>query len=267
MIQFRHIGRRHVHLDATDSTNDRAAAFANDPTHAGTVVTAERQTIGRGQHGRVWESPPSVSVLMSALVFPPPALRRPAILTAFAAVAVSETVRQVTAQRSTIKWPNDVLIARKKVAGILIEYGVAPRTTDGERVPATPHAVIGIGLNVNQTPEDFVRLGLPDATSLSVAEGRPLSVPDVTRLLIEILDAEYGHLLGGELEGLESRWQECVGLLGKPVVAELAEANDVRGRLTELAFRGVSVAQADGTSRRFSPEEVRHLRSAEGDRL
>jgi BirA family transcriptional regulator, biotin operon repressor / biotin---[acetyl-CoA-carboxylase] ligase len=265
MTQLRHIGRRHVHLDVTDSTNNRAAAFANDPAHAGTVVTADHQAQGRGQHGRVWESPPGVSVLLSALIFPPPELRRPAILTAFAAVAVSETVRQVTARWSTIKWPNDVLIDGKKVAGILIECGVAPRTTDGEPAPATPHAVVGIGLNVNQTPDDFARLGLPDATSLLVVGGRPLSAPDVTRLLLELLDAEYGHLLGGELGDLESRWRERIGLLGKPVVVEVAESNEVRGRLMELTFHGVSVSQADGATRRFLPEEVRQLRSAEGN--
>ena len=58
MDPFRHIGRRHLHLDATDSTNSRAAELAHDPAYAGTVVTADLQTRGRGQHGRVWESPP-----------------------------------------------------------------------------------------------------------------------------------------------------------------------------------------------------------------
>src|SRR5215213_3318554 len=131
MDPLRHIGRRHIHLDATDSTNTRAA----EPAHAGTVVSADLQTRGRGQHGRVWESPPGVNVLLSALLFPPPALRRPVVLTAFAAVVVGETVLQVTGKQSRIKWPNDVLLGGKKVCGILIEGGVAAADRD-------PHFVV-----------------------------------------------------------------------------------------------------------------------------
>src|SRR5262245_26222889 len=182
MTLLRHIGCQHIHLDVTDSTNDRAAAFASDPAHGGTVVTAGRQVRGRGQHGRGWDSPPGMSVLLSALLFPPPELRRPALLTAFAAVAVCETILKVIGLSTRIKWPNDVLVTNKKVAGILIECGVA--------VPSTPHAVVGIGLNVNQAADEFTRLGLPDATSPSVAGDRSLSVPEVTALLIEARDAE-----------------------------------------------------------------------------
>src|SRR5213595_3848339 len=123
---LRHIGTRHIHLDATDSTNSRAAEFAHDIAYAGTVVTADLQSQGRGQHGRAWQSPPGANVLLSALLFPPPQLRRPAVLTAWAAVAVAETVVQVTGQPAAIKWPNDVLLGGKKVCGILIECGVVP---------------------------------------------------------------------------------------------------------------------------------------------
>src|SRR3954454_4515684 len=120
---LKYIGRRHIHLDATDSTNSPAAELVHDPAAAGTVVTADLQTRGRGQHGRVWESPPGVNILLSALLFPPPALRRPVVLTAFAAVVVAETILQVTGKQARIKWPNDVLLDRKKVCGILIEGG------------------------------------------------------------------------------------------------------------------------------------------------
>src|SRR5688572_13168970 len=166
----RHIGRRHIHLDATDSTNSRAAELAHDPGYAGTVVTTDIQAQGRGQHGRVWQSPPGANVLLSALLFPPPALRRPAILTAFAAVAVGETVLQVAGRQATIKWPNDVLLRGKKVCGILIECGAPPFR--GEPKANDPYFVVGIGLNVNQSADDFAQADLPDATSLSIAVGQ-----------------------------------------------------------------------------------------------
>src|SRR4051794_19781376 len=208
MDPLRHIGRRRIHLDATDSTNSRAAELAHDPAQAGTVVTTDLQTRGRGQHGRVWESPPGVNVLLSALLFPPPALRRPVVLTAFAAVVVAETILQVTGKQARIKWPNDVLLGGKKVCGILIEGGVA--------ADRDPHFVVGIGLNVNPSADDFARLGLADATSLSMAVGQRLDVPEITQLLIRNLDAQYDRLLAGELAELEACWQWRLGLGDRP---------------------------------------------------
>src|SRR5262245_2257463 len=106
----RHVGRRIVRHAALPSTNDHAANLA-----AGPVVLADEQTAGRGQYGRRWLAPPGSSILMSVLLFPPPPLRRPAILTAWAAVAVGETILQLTGRQAKIKWPNDVLLHGKKV--------------------------------------------------------------------------------------------------------------------------------------------------------
>lgn len=251
----RHIGRRHIHLDATDSTNSRAAELAHDLAYSGTVVTADLQTRGRGQHGRVWESPPGTNVLLSALLHPPPPLRRPVVLTAFAAVAVTETVLRVTGRQTRIKWPNDVLLDGRKVCGILIEGGVAGPDRD-------PHFVVGIGLNVNQSADDFARLGLPEATSLAVSTGRPLDVKAITRQLILQLDADYDRLQSGGLGELEACWQGRLGLEGQAVSLELMDATVLVGRLVELSFRGLAL-ETVGVMRRFRPEEVRHVRAVE----
>lgn len=254
MDRLRYIGRRHIHLDATDSTNSRAAELAHDPANAGTVVTADMQTRGRGQHGRVWESPPAANVLLSALVFPPPALRRPVVLTAFAAVVVAETVLHVTGKQASIKWPNDVLLGGKKVCGILIEGGVSAADRD-------PHFVVGIGLNVNQSAGDFAKLGLPDAMSLSITVGQRLDVNGITQLLIRNLDAEYDRLLAGDFAELEACWRWRLGLDGRPVTIELMDASEVCGRLAEVGFNGLAVETSAGV-RRLVPEEVRHVRSS-----
>jgi BirA family transcriptional regulator, biotin operon repressor / biotin---[acetyl-CoA-carboxylase] ligase len=260
MARFRHIGRRRIHLESTDSTNFRAAELARDPANAGTVVTADHQVRGRGQYGRTWESPPRINVLLSALVFPPVDLRQPAVLTAFAAVAVAETILCATGRQSSIKWPNDVLLDGKKVCGILIECGtVGARPGADEMIE--PHAIIGIGLNVNQSADDFASSGLPDATSLSIAAGQRLGLEEITELLIGNLDTEYGQLLDGELANLEGRWAARVGLLDRPVAAELTDGTEVRGRLAAMSLRGLSLLQGEGKSRHLQPEEVRHLRS------
>jgi len=243
-----HIGRRHTHLPETDSTNSRAAELARDPADAGAVVTAGVQTQGRGQYGRVWQSRPDTNVLLSVLLFPPPELRHPAVLTAFAAVVVGETVLQLTGQQVAVKWPNDVLFRGQKLCGILIESGVF----GGD---APQHFIVGVGLNVNQTAEDFAGQGLPDACSLSMLAGRPLTVATVTDVLIDNMDAEYARLLVGEVEALEDCWKWRLGLAGKTVTVELMDGTEHRGRLIDAGFETVRLERQASKS-----VEVRHIR-------
>jgi BirA family biotin operon repressor/biotin-[acetyl-CoA-carboxylase] ligase len=258
-----HIGRRVLSYDVTDSTNDRAAELAGDSANAGTIVVAHTQTAGRGQHGRTWQSAPGSSLLLSVLLFPPPALRRPALLTAWAAVCVGETILRATGLQARIKWPNDLLLRGKKVCGILIESKV-PTSEDlsrnSELGTRSYPVVVGIGLNVNQTPADFEQMELPDATSLKGATGVTLEGISILQTLIEILDAEYDRLLGGDTTTLEACWKWRVGFLGKRVTAECADGTEVHGRLREMAFAGLELEQSDGSVRLLVPEAVRHLR-------
>src|SRR5437762_827362 len=88
----RHLGQRILVFPQVESTNALAVSLASDPSQHGVVLLADEQTAGRGQHGRTWLAPPRSSVLMSVLLFPPPALRRPALLVAWAAVSVCEAI-------------------------------------------------------------------------------------------------------------------------------------------------------------------------------
>src|SRR5262249_46652758 len=153
-----------------DSTSTYAAALAADPGNAGVAVLAEEQTAGRGQYGRSWLCPGKTGVLMSLLLFPPPQARRPALLTAWAAVSVCETVLRTAGLQATIKWPNDVVLQGRKVCGILIEQ--------------TRGTVVGIGLNVLQTAESFAAAGLPEAASLALFTDWPLDRYDIARRLL-----------------------------------------------------------------------------------
>ena len=129
------LGRPRLHLRATTSTNDRARELAHAGTPHGTVVTAGQQTAGRGRQGRTWSAPPGRALLVSVVLRDPPAL-----LPLAAALAVAE----VAGADAQIKWPNDVLLAGRKVAGILAEG----RPQDG-------WAVLGVGLNVALRIEDL----------------------------------------------------------------------------------------------------------------
>lgn len=256
MNSRRYIGVKRIHWDATDSTNFRAAELALDPANAGVVITADLQSQGHGQHGRVWQSSPETNVLLSALLFPPPELRRPVILTAFAAMAVAETIFQVIGLTAAIKWPNDLLIDRKKVCGILIEGG--KRT--GGASEAGSYFVVGIGLNVNQSVADFEQMELPDASSLSVAVGKKLDVQLITNCLIDNLDEQYSELLDGQFTKLESDWAKRIGKLGRAVTVELADRNEVQGQLQALTFDNLILELPSGEQRQIRPEMVRHIR-------
>src|SRR5271156_683923 len=242
-----HIGRRVLVFDCLDSTSNLAASLANDPGNDGVVILAKEQTVGRGQHGRHWTCPPGSGVLMSVLLFPPPPLRRPALLTAWAAVSVCETILQAANLQAKIKWPNDVLIHGQKVCGILIES----RPSQGGELSV----VAGIGLNVSQTAEMFAAAGLPQATSLAASAGRALEPSQVAGVLIRQLDEEYGRLCSGDLATLEACWKWRVGLLGKNVCADCQGARHV-GRLVEMAWDGLLIEQG-GQVVQLQPEMVR----------
>jgi BirA family biotin operon repressor/biotin-[acetyl-CoA-carboxylase] ligase len=119
-LETQHIGRRVMVYNSLESTNTVAASLANDENNNGLVILAREQTAGRGQHGRQWDCPPNMGVLLSVLLFPAESLRRPAVLTAWAAVSVCEAISSITGLQAKIKWPNDIYVQGRKVCGILI---------------------------------------------------------------------------------------------------------------------------------------------------
>jgi BirA family biotin operon repressor/biotin-[acetyl-CoA-carboxylase] ligase len=244
-LQTTWLGQRVLVFDQVGSTNTMAAALAGDPVNAGIVILADEQLAGRGTHGRTWQCPAGAGVLMSALVIPPPELRRPALLTAWAAVSVCETIERYTGLQARIKWPNDVLIDGRKVCGILIEQGRA--------------TVVGIGLNVHQSASSFAEAHLADAGSLALFTGRQWDRSQIARGLIEQLDQEYGRLYGGDLDGLEARWKARTGLIGQDVMVEsLGQMH--QGRLCDLRWEGVGLELPEGKLLQFRPELVTYLR-------
>jgi len=247
ILDTRRLGQRVLVFDQLDSTSTVAAGLAESRDNDGVAVLADEQSSGRGQHGRTWSCPSGSGVLLSVLLFPPPELRLPAILTAWAAVSVCETIRELTGLQARIKWPNDVLIRGRKVCGILIEQGQG--------------TVAGIGLNVNQEAATFGAAGLTQAASLAVLTGEQRDCYAVARRLLHQLDEQYDTLCAGDLTTLEACWKWRLGLLGKPVIAECADGLHA-GTLRDLTWDAVELAQADGTTECLRPEAVTHLLQA-----
>jgi BirA family transcriptional regulator, biotin operon repressor / biotin---[acetyl-CoA-carboxylase] ligase len=191
------IGTPRVHLRLTDSTNERAKELALGGAPHGTLVTADEQSAGRGRQGRVWTAPARSSLLMSLIT-----RRLAPTLPLAAAVAICDALPI----RCEIKWPNDIWLERRKLAGILVEG----RPQDG-------WAVVGIGLNV--TTESFPSELAELATSLRLA-GVELDTESVLAALLvsldEWLEAPAGAVLGAwserdALRGERVRWADGEG--------------------------------------------------------
>lgn len=180
------IGSPRVHLRLTDSTNERARALAAAGAPHGTLVTADQQTAGRGRQGRAWTAAPRSAVLMSLVLRE---LRD--VLPLAAAVAVCEALPLPAA----IKWPNDVWVERRKVAGILVEGR-----------PQEGWAVLGLGLNVVDVPP------VEHATSLR-REGVDLSVEAILERVVAALDGWLARPPAAVL----AAWRSRDALLGEPV--------------------------------------------------
>jgi BirA family biotin operon repressor/biotin-[acetyl-CoA-carboxylase] ligase len=248
-LNAEHIGRRVLVFNEVDSTNTRAAALG---LADGDAVLAFHQTAGRGRFGRIWCSRPGASILLSVALAPPLELRRPSILTAWAAVAVGDAIYALTGLQACIKWPNDLLVRGKKICGILIEQG-----------PAT---IVGIGLNLNQTEDEFKTAGLPLATSIALAAGTAIEHRTAAETVLRHLDSEYARLLSSEWAAVQAEWKWRTGLLGQRVVVELSDGSRLTGRLHDMSFDALDLELPDGSRQAIVPERVEHvsLRS-EGD--
>jgi BirA family biotin operon repressor/biotin-[acetyl-CoA-carboxylase] ligase len=154
------LGRPRLHLKETSSTNDRARALAAEGAPHGTLVTAAAQSAGRGRQGRTWTAPPGTALLMSVVIRDPTPL-----LSLAAGVAVAEVIGEA----AQLKWPNDVLVDGRKVAGILVEGR-----------PQEGWAVLGIGVNVAVEPNDLP----PELHATAGTLGRP---PGDVEVVLELL--------------------------------------------------------------------------------
>jgi len=222
-------------LGVVGSTNDEAAARARTGAPHGTVVVAEGQTKGRGQKGRSWHSLSGANIYVSVILRPelPPAATPP--ITLAAGVATCDTVNHYVAGAS-IKWPNDVLWSRRKMAGILTEA-----TTRGNRTEAV---ILGVGLNVNQImfPDD-----LP-ATSLHAARGAPLDREEVLGRLLGELERWTDTLAAAGPSPIIAAWRERAGTLGRRVRTPAGIAVDVdeTGALVVMTDDGRRVKLSSG---------------------
>ena len=187
------IGRDIVVVDETTSTNDSVLERTSPSTPEGLVVFAERQTAGRGQRNNSWESAAGKGLWFSILLRPKIDIGASAQLAEWAARTIADTISTEFAREATVNLPNDVVVAGKKIAGVLVEMRAQKNS---------PHiAIVGIGLNVNQRAEDFSGELRPRAISLAMAldrsarrrirRGEQVDRHQLAVALLQNLDASY----------------------------------------------------------------------------
>ena len=190
----------------TTSTNEIALLRAEQGAPEGTVVGADMQTAGRGRQGRAWSSPSGAGLYVSAIFRP--SERIAPLLTIMAGASIADGIRQATGLSVTVKWPNDLFVERRKLAGILAEGGSSP--------VAGHHVVLGFGINVSAAayPPDVASR----ATSLELELGRPVDRGLVLGECLAALALRYEQLSAGHARAVLDAWRAHAGrMLGRHV--------------------------------------------------
>lgn len=223
-------------LDQVTSTNDVVEQMAREDIAEGLVVFAESQTKGRGRLGRRWSSPSGKGLWFSILLRPNLHPTEVTQLTAAAATALSRAIASETGLQTEIKWPNDLLLKGKKIAGILTEL-----QAELDRVR---HVIIGIGIDVQQSPSDFPAELRGTVTSLKMALDRPVDRPALATALLRELDRDYARILNRQFDELAEEWEARCDTLGRYVSIEMG-ARTLRGRVESLDSNGALLLRTD----------------------
>ncbi len=201
-------GNRVIYFDEVDSTNNRAKDSGERGGIHGTLFIADRQSAGKGRRGRTWSSPPGESIYMTILLRPSITPSRAPMLTLVMGLSVAEAVREVTGADAKIKWPNDIVINKKKVCGILTEMATEMMYVN--------YVVIGVGINVNQRQFPGELAGM--AASLCGETGKVYRRSEIIAAVMERFEKNYEtFLVSGDLSGLKKAYDAVLVNCGQEV--------------------------------------------------
>ena len=225
------------------STNTVASRLAERGAIEGAVVGADTQTAGRGRHGRTWSSPPGAGLYVSAILRPPWRICR--LLTIAAGVSLADGIREATGLIVDLKWPNDVYLSGRKVAGILAEADAGDA--------GVKHLVLGFGINVSRAshPADIASR----ATSLECEVGRPVDRGLVLACCLSALAARYLQLEDAVDAVLASWRSQAAAMLGRRVECTVG-SQTVDGIADDIDDEGALIVRTDAETVRVISGEV-----------
>ena len=234
--QTRVIGRDIQVFQETTSTNDVVDRLARDNVPEGAVVFAESQSKGRGRLGRKWLSPARkglwFSILLRPLLSPQEAMQ----LTVASATALRRAIQAQTGLEPEIKWPNDILVRGKKIAGILTELHA--------ELDQVKYVILGIGVDVNLNAGDFPAELRKSATSLKAELGKPVPRAELAVGILRELDDDYGQIAAAGFTTLADEWEKHCTTIGQEVVIRTGE-RQIRGRAESLGEDGALLLRTD----------------------
>ncbi|MFT3708179.1 MAG: biotin--[acetyl-CoA-carboxylase] ligase [Archangium sp.] len=251
LLTTRELGRTLHHYDELDSTNAKAFELAHEGGFHGEVIVAEHQTSGKGRRGRVWVSPEGKSLAMSVIVRPEIAPSRAPELTLVSAVALVETLIE-SGVEANIKWPNDIQIAGKKVAGILTEL-----SADVERVH---FVILGIGVNLNSDAKDFPAEVAELATSVAMNRKSSVHRALFTAALLARLEEWLEKWTEEGFEPVRQAWKKHAPMLGQEVLVR-SDAKELRGVAKDLDESGALLLDVGGRTERVLSGDVEQVRT------
>lgn len=252
LLGTRELGRVLHFAESLPSTNARAFELASAGAAHGEVVIAEEQTAGRGRRGRAWASPAGKNLYLSVVLRPELAPQRAPELTLVAAVALAQTIAD-SGLEAKIKWPNDVQLGGKKVAGILTELSSEP-----ERVH---FVVLGMGVNLNAAPADFPPEVAELATSLAAVRGVPVPRALFAAALLTRLEQWLEVHAQEGFSPVRAAWKGRSSTLGHEVLVR-TERTELRGLAEDVDESGaLLVRDAQGTVHQVLAGDVEQLRA------
>jgi BirA family biotin operon repressor/biotin-[acetyl-CoA-carboxylase] ligase len=230
------IGRDIQVFEQTTSTNDVIEKFARDGVKEGVVVFAESQTKGRGRLGRKWISPAHKGLWFSILLRPDLHPQETTQLTVASATALRRAIQSETGLNPEIKWPNDILIRGKKVAGILTELSA--------EVDRVKHIILGLGVDVNLGAGEFPAELKKTATSLKIESGETLARAELAVAILRELDFDYARICGGKFPVVADEWESGCATIGKNVTVLIGDRK-IRGCAESLDDDGALLIRTE----------------------
>jgi BirA family biotin operon repressor/biotin-[acetyl-CoA-carboxylase] ligase len=230
------IGRDIRVFQETTSTNDIIEKFARDGVKEGVVVFAESQTKGRGRLGRKWASPARKGLWFSVLLRPDMRPHETTQLTVASATALRRAIQAQTSLEPDIKWPNDILVCGRKVAGILTEMNA--------EVDRVKYVIVGIGVDVNLNSRDFPPELKKSATSLKIETGKAVPRAELAVNILRELDIDYQRVCANDFDEVAEEWEKHCATIGEEVVIRTGP-REIRGRAESLAEDGALLLRTE----------------------
>ncbi|WP_026694849.1 biotin--[acetyl-CoA-carboxylase] ligase [Peribacillus kribbensis] len=241
------IGKNILYFESLPSTQKRAHDLAGSGAADGTLVLADEQTEGKGRLLRSWHSAKGKGIWMSLIIKPNIPMQKAPQLTLLSAVAIVQAIEEVTPLSPSIKWPNDILINGKKVTGILTEL-----QAEADRIHSV---IIGIGINVNQTLDDFPDEIRKTASSLSIEAASPFSRTILIQSFLKKFEVLYRLFLKEGFHPIKLLWESYAVSLGRQIKATTLSGT-LYGQAMGITNEGVLLLKDE-------QGEIHHIYSAD----